>query len=102
MTILKQFEPWPQIQNPNRALDIWDGPSTIDEGLVTLVNNGMNRFVRDSGRRPTHLILGPNAALKFKQLPPEYNMQMMPDSVYKNELMGLQIIYSLDNGIWLF
>lgn len=92
MTILTSFASWPQISNPNNPTEF------IPQGLVTLVADAIGKMKRDGGN-PTTVILGRNAAAKFKEL---LEMQETRSYCGPASFLGLDIIFAIEDGLFLF
>jgi hypothetical protein len=104
MTILDPSDSWPQTHFRRRRKAAY-GPtieSVRDKGLCELITNAINTKIRNS-HKPETIFLGPRARLKLEEeVSLRIAMKLSSESaIKKRQYMGLDVIFTIDDGLWI-
>lgn len=110
MTILESNQPWPQIYTRrwNSETIQWDY-GYEDKSIIDVTTRGIDVYTHDYHHKPTTLFAGPRAKNKIKDLISRnsYLMNettikfMMGESQKEERFLGMQLILTIDDGLWI-
>jgi len=104
LTILEPIEKWPQYYFWRTGDDGFLREYHEDKTLYLIICEAIAPFVKKKGVKPSTLFLGPRAKSKLKE---EMSQSIMVKNSSKlligekPQYMGLNIVFTIDDGIWM-
>ena len=104
MKILNSYKDWPILRR--KGFGFPGDPSYYIEYpayISTVIGGGINHFTVKTGFSPSHIVIGCDCRREVERqtMAETWNVKTI-DSMGRNEIYGLKIVWGLENGIFLF